>query len=347
MAFTCFDGAVAPVLIASTDFKIIYANFSAQRRFPFLTDEKALLARYDAADLRKAYSALKEGDSYSLPYEDSLGLSLVLTPSFSPSEGLDHICVYVSYDEDSFRDLFPLMTDNELIYAMKKDLIPSLHYLAMQTKFGEGFINSGQGEKSKHVYRTMRRKILHQMLFVSQVSESHQERKGDYSLCDASAVLDRISRVFKNVKYKPSEVCVVPVEREPLILLFTDLLANLTFRQKDAKIRVSSCCEDDGVSICFASGPLVTPLNVPCEEAMNGIDMGNYSVRRKMESYGGSVLVKRGVRGAVNVTLKFPYPRGILRIPELNDHSARRLSIIEEAALEYLSLIADLEPFSF
>ncbi|MBQ1965064.1 MAG: hypothetical protein II348_00100, partial [Clostridia bacterium] len=124
MAFAHFDGVIAPILIASTDFKIIYSNFSAQRRFPFLTDENALLVRYDPSDLQKALAVLETGTPYKLPYESFLGLSLVFSPFCSCPGKIDYICVYVSYDQDMSRDLFPLMTDNELIFAMKKDLIP-------------------------------------------------------------------------------------------------------------------------------------------------------------------------------------------------------------------------------
>lgn len=343
MAFAHFDGVIAPMLIASTDFKIIYSNFSAQRRFPFLTDENALLVRYDSSDLQKALAVLETGTPYKLPYESFLGLSLVFSPFCSRPGKIDYICVYVSYDQDMSRDLFPLMTDNELILAMKKDLIPSLHYATMQTKFGEEFVRSGQTEKASLVFRSMRLKLLSQLLFVYRVSESQRDRKGDYCLCDASSVLQQVSEVFKHMKYKPSEVCVVPVDRASLVLLFTDVLANLALRQQEPNIRVSALSQDDGVSVRFSTGPLSIPLNVPCEDGLNGIDIGNYSVLQKMESLGGSVSVKRCARGAVTVTLKFPYPSGILRIPELNDRFAHRLSMAEEAALEYLLLISDPE----
>ncbi len=345
MDFTYFDGVLAPILIASTDWKVLYANHSVKRRFPFLTGENTLISRYDSADLEMAISSLENGEHHTLPYDDSLKLSLLFMPSYSWIATFDYIFIYVSCSKEATENLFPAMTDSELIHAMRRDLIPSLHFLIKQTKYGEDFLRAGEIEKAMLVYQTLRMKLIRQVLFSARVTELICDRKGDYSLCDASAVLTQISNVFEHVKYKPSEVCVVPVDRDFLVLTFTDVLSNLSLRQEDPKVRVSATSEEDGVLIQFVSGPLQIPLNVPCEDDLEGIDLGHFSVLRRMESVGGSVTVKRGVKGSATVILKFPYPRGILRNAPLKDSHSLYTSPLEEVALEYLSIISGKEAF--
>lgn len=340
MDFSCFDWTVSPVVIASPQWKILYANRSAQRRFPFLTTENVLISRYELSELDTAFDRLKNGDSYSILYDEETCLSLLFSPVFEKSGTMEYICVNVSSNEETLRDLFPTLTDNELIREMRRELIPSTHVMVQQVRIAEKFARSGNTESLNSALRTFHLKLIRQTLFCARMTECITDRTKDYSFCDINRALCACVKNFPKVKYKPVEPSYVPLARESLVLMLVDILTNLKYRQSSPTITVSVSPLEEGIRVKFATGPLDIPLDVPCEDDFQGIDMGSFSVRRRMEFIDGQVFVKRRTRGGVAVILQFPPVRGILDDSYFNDYAAQQPSALEQYALEYLNIIS-------
>lgn len=340
MDFSCFDWAVAPVVIASPQWKIVYTNRSAQRRFPFFTTEDVLISRYESSELKSAFDTLKNGGSCTLLYDEEPRLSLVFSPYFEKDGSLEYICVNVSSDEETLRELFPTLTDNELIREMRRELIPSTHVMTQQVRIAEKFALGGNTESLIHTLRIFRLKLIRQTLFCARMSECIADRTKEYSFCDVNSALCACLKRFEKVRYKPVSAVYVPLARESLILMIVDILSNLKYRQTTPSITVSVSSSQEGVTVKFASGPLDIPLNVPCEDDFQGIDMGSFSVRRRMEFVDGQVSVKRRTRGGVAISLQFPHVRGVLDDSYFNDYAAREPSALEQYALEFLDIIS-------
>ncbi len=341
MNFAYFDSVISPILIASDEWEIIYSNRSAQRKFAILASAEALRSLYDDKVLADVRSVLCTGKICTLPYESENKLSFVFQPCRKTDGSLEYVCVYVASDEELSRELFPLMTENELIKAMSQELIPTMHVISKQLKHAERFLLERNLNAVEYTIRTARKRLLRCTLFAADATGSVSRREGDYCLCDVDFVLNLCMENFKYLKYEPFEPCLVPLEREAMLLVCVDILSRLAFRQTSPKVKASLSYDDVFVTLRFVSGALNVPLEVPCEEDYEGIDLGTFAVRKRIEAVGGSVLVKYRSNKAVTVTLQIPRPRGFYIQPTLEDYVTDRITNLESVALEYLNLIAE------
>ena len=117
-------------------------------------------------------------------YDEEPRLSLVFSPYFEKDGSLEYICVNVSSDEETLRELFPTLTDNELIREMRRELIPSTHVMTQQVRIAEKFALGGNTESLIHTLRIFRLKLIRQTLFCARMSECIADRTKEYSFCE-------------------------------------------------------------------------------------------------------------------------------------------------------------------
>ena len=338
--YTKFDRVVAPVMIASPELRMIYSNPYAVRVFPFLSSPTGLISRFENVDLEQAIKMLKQGEVFLLPYDESLHLALLLEPVTLNGE-LIYICVYVVSNSADPSSVFPYLADGELLQFLKKEVADPTNFVISQLKFMEKIIAKGDIEQSITALRMIRTRILRMSLFYARIEDCTTKHSNNCVISNAVNVLQECQNQFGFVKYKPSQTCYVPLERSSQALLYIDVLSSLYFRQDKPSISITTSCDSNGVMIKFVSGPLNKPIDVPCNDEFDGIDLGMFSVRRRAELANGTVTVKKEARGGVTVTLQFPAVNLLLCDGFLKDPAESTVSKVEAYAFEYLGLISE------
>lgn len=339
--FSRFDQVVAPMMFASPDLQLVYANPYATRVFPLIATTEGLFSRYEKAEKDLAVQTLKKGQPCILPYDESLHLSLLLEPIVYDDGNLVCICVYVVFDSAEINNVFPYLTDGELLNVMQRGVADPLHFVLKQLKFLEQTIGEGNIEKSLRVLTVIRTRMIQMILLFSRMGACTSKSSGTVAVTNVVPTLMKCQKLFKFMKYKPSENCYIHMERGSLVLMFVDILASLTYRQDKPSVTVTTSSDSNEVTIQFVSGPLNKPFNVPCNEEFDGIDVGMFSVRRRAEMIDGEVIVKQKPRGGVVVTLKLPRANLLATSGFVEDPTGSSVSDIEAYALEYLSLLSD------
>lgn len=335
-----FDRVVAPVIIASPELRMIYANPYAVRVFPFLSAPAALISRFESADLEQGIRMLKQGEICILPYEESLHLSILLEPVLLDGE-LIYVCVYVVSDSEDPNTIFPFLADGELLKFLRDEVANPTNIILSQLKIMESIILRGDTERSLAALKMIRTRMLRMSLFYARMEDCSGKHSNNCEVFDAAHVLLEFEHNHKFIKYKPSQTCYVPLERSSQVLLYTDVLTSLIFRQDKPSVTITSSCDSNGVTIEFISGPLNKPIDVPCDDEYDGIDLGMFSVRRRAELAGGNVSVKKEARGGVTVTLKFPPVHWLLSNYYLSDPEGEKSTPVECHAHEYLMLMTE------
>ena len=342
--YTKFDRVVAPVMIASPELRMIYTNPYAMRVFPFLSSPAGLISRYENAELEQGICALKNGELHLLPYDESLHLSLLLEPVTLDGE-LIYVCVYVVSNSADPNSVFPYLADGELLQFLKKEVADPTSFVISQLKLTEKILAQGDIERSMTALKMIRTRMLRMSLFYARIEDCNRKHSSNCEVADAVSVLNECKEGCKFIKYQPSQTCYVPLalERSSQVLLYIDVLSSLIFRQDKPSVTITTSCDSNGVTIKFLSGPLNKPIDVPCNDEFDGIDLGMFSVRRRAELADGTVTVKKEARGNVSVILQFPAVNLLLCDGFLRDPAESSVSNVEAHAFEYLGLIS--EPF--
>ena len=337
--YSIFDFAVAPVLIVSDDFRIIYANQYAKRSFSFLATPSGLTLRFSEETLKSTLDILRKGRPHTLRYNEDACLFLLLKPEMTQENGLKCIYVYVVCIDRDPLDMFPYMTDGELLSRMQREVYEPMNTMLRQLKTVEQYLSGGDIKKSLIGLQIIEQGMLRSTLFFSRLSDATPKRDNSCVLSDAVHALRACNRQFSSMKYKATDPCYIPMERDSQLLLYVDLLTNLICRQDKPSVSVTSKATDEGVVIDFASGPLNKFLDEPCEGDFDGIDTGLFSVRRRAEAVGGEVSIKKRNNGGVIVTLKFPKVNLLFAETTFHDPGEEEISDKEFFALKYFQSI--------
>lgn len=335
-----FDRVVAPVMIASPELRMIYTNPYAVRVFPFLSSPTGLISRFETVDLEQGIRMLTQGEICLLPYDKSLHLSILLEPVTLDGD-LIYVCVYVVSDSEDPNTIFPYLADGELLQFLKNEVADPTNFVLSQLKFMEKIIAKGDVEQSLTALKMIRTRMLRMSLFYARIEDCNRKHSNNCEVADAATVLNECKQGSKFIKYQPSQTCYVPLERSSQVLLYIDVLSSLIFRQDKPSVTITTSCDPNGVTIKFVSGPLNKPIDVPCNDEFDGIDLGMFSVRRRAELANGTVTVKKEARGNVSITLNFPAVNLLLCEGFLKDPAESTVSTVEAHAFEYLDLITE------
>ncbi len=339
--FSRFDHVVAPIMFASPDLQIVYTNSYATRVFPLLSTTTGLFSRYEKEELDQAIQTLKKGQPCLLPYDESLRLSVLLEPISLDDGNTLCVCVYVVFDSTEVDKVFPFLTNGELLDVMQRGVANPLQIVVKQLKFLEQIIGKGNIEKSLRVLSMIRTRMIQMILFFARAEVCSPQSLGNTAISNVVSTLTKCQKLFKFMKYTPIENKYIYMEQSSQSLMFVDILASLTYRQDEPSISVKTFSDVNSITIKFVSGSLNTPLDVPCNEEFDGIDIGMFSVRRRVELAGGQMNIKQKARGGVTVTLKFPLANPMLAGGFVEDTTGSSVSDVEALAFEYLGIIAD------
>ncbi len=338
--FSGFDRATSAVMIVSTEMRMVYSNAVARRQIPFLAaDPEGLFSRYGKDALEKLSLALRNGQASSLAYDENLHLSLLFTPSFLSDGSFSHAYVNVVSDGDLPAGTGLLLSDGELLTSLLQSAVKPVNIALRQLQVAGQFNTVADLEKLIQTVLMVRRQLLQASLFFARVEDCSGPKGGTCAVSDAAAALSTCNESCKIMKFKPSGTCYVPMERQSVVLLCADVLTDLYFHQKQPKVTVSATSSEKGVTLAFTSGPLDIPLDVPCDPDFDGIDLGMFSVRRRVELAGGKTVIRSRPHGVVTVELKFPPVRLDPQGAVFGDFHGSGVSSVEMYALQYLSLI--------
>ncbi|MBO5247920.1 MAG: hypothetical protein J6B54_01310 [Clostridia bacterium] len=338
--YSRFDGVVAPILVVSSEMEVVYANPYARRTFPVLASSESLRSRYGEDELRAVLTSLQQGQPETLKYDEMLHLSLLFEPELGADGKFRYAYVFLVSQTSDPKDIFPILSDGELLRYMKNYIADPMNFVHRQFRLMERMMREGDYEKSLQIFYLIRRRLLRMSVFFARISDCVPEKTESGVVSDAVSALLDCSQHFKIMKYKPSKPCYLHVPRESQILMYTDILTNLYFRQKDPSVSVSTACDSQWVTITFVSGPLDIPIDTPVEEDADGIDIGMFSVRRRVEMAEGQLTVEQRTNGNVAVTLKFPALNLLIAEAVVEDPAGRIISETESFALEYLDSIS-------
>lgn len=343
MDFHHFDRVCSPVMIVSSEMDLIYVNNAAKRQYPILASAEGLHARYTPLELKQISEAVK-GNVVSVSYDRQMHLSLTFDPVMTPSGEVEYAYLYVSYDSDDADKTFPLFSDSEILNSLEKYVTNPINQSLRQLQVFKDNPTKFDERGMRFVIEAMRLKMLRMSMFFSRMGNSFPQKDNGNALCDAAAVLAACGEAFSVMKYKRPEVAsYIPVERDVMILLFSDVLSTLYFRQEKPKVTVTIENTDEEVIIKFASGPMIRSLDEPCLGEDWGIDLGNISIRRRVEMYGGTLNVRsRGHNGAT-FTLTYPRLTRFRTEPVLGDPFSRGRSLTEQFVVQYLKTLASGE----
>ncbi len=340
MDFSYYDRVVAPIIVASPELELLYVNPIAKRQFPLLASSAGLFSRYKKEELEQISRSMRKGQPCLLSYDEDLNFFLLFDPGFSGDGELDRVHIYVVSHAKEPYDVFPVMTDGELLHYMQREIADPLGLMLRQMQLVESFARESKPEKVVASVKAIRDRMMKMTIFCARMDHSSGSLPHARTVIDAVRVLNICNEAFPMIKCKGTEHCYVAVEREALMLIISDVLASLAFRQDKSKISVSISLEEGSVLIQFRSGPLTIPINVPCDEDFDGIDLGMFSVRHRVERNDGQVLIRHRAHGAVTVTLKFPAVERMIFDGMVRDSQSAGFSETEACILEYLRLIS-------
>lgn len=335
-----FDRVVAPVMIVSSDLIVSYTNPYAIRLFPFLSTPFGIVSRFEKAEVKSAVAMLKKGEVVHLPFDEALQLSFLFVPERMNDETLC-VCVYVVSDSADPNAVFPYLADSELLRFLQKEVAEPTSFVLNHLKLVKEIIEKGDVSRALMAVRMIRTRILQMSLFYARMEDCSSKHFNNCEVADAVDVLLSCKRAIPFLKYEPTATCYIPLERSSQALLYADVFSSLIFRQDKPSISVSTSCDEKGVTVTIVSGPLDKPLNVPCNDEFDGIDLGMFSVRRRAALAGGTLNVSEDSRGAVTVTLKFSPVNLLMCNAILKDPSDSLPSPLEVRVLEYLELIGE------
>lgn len=343
MDFRHFDRVCTPVMIVSAGMDLIYVNNAAKRQYPILASADGLHARYPPSELEQIAKAIK-GNAVSVSYDRQARLSLTFDPVITPAGEVEYSYLYVSYDSDGADKTIPLFSDSEILNSLERYVTNPINQSLRQLQVYKDNPTKFDENGMKFIIEAMRLKMLRMSMFFSRMGNSFPQKDTGNALCDAAAVLAACGDAFKVMKYKRPEVAsYIPVERDVMILLFSDVLSTLYFRLEKPKITVTIENTEEEVIIKFSCGPMIRSLDEPCLGEDWGIDLGNTSIRRRVEMHGGSLNVRsRGHNGAT-FTLTYPRLTRFYTDPVMGDPFSRGRSLTEQFVVQYLKTLASGE----
>lgn len=339
--YSIFDRVVAPVMIASPEFRVVYSNEFARRSFPFLAAPSGLTARYSPEELAQARCVLQQGKPYLLKYNEEAHFFLLLEPELLSENELLYICVYVVSDIGGSAEPFPYLTDGELVSRMEREVAEPMNVQLKQLRILEQIIAKGNVEKSIKALQVIQQNTSRMTMFFGRMKNCTTTYRNFCILSDAVNALRSCNQYFPNMKYKAKGPCYIPMEKDAQILLYVDVLTNLICRQDKPTVTVTSELIDGKTCIEFASGPLNKFIDEPYDDDFDGIDIGLFSVRRRVEAAGGEISVKKRKNSGVIISLRFPKVNLLFAETSLFDSTASHPTDLEISALQYLQFVVE------
>lgn len=303
MNCTCFDRALAPVILLTPDWKMIYSNPVAQRQFPLLASSVDFSHFCSASALAEAKSTLCGGQAVSLAQPDG-DTSFLLSPVFGADGNLNYISVCVELSATGFLSFAPEPSDGELAKVLRKEIMVPVSALSQSLRHASK--RGMSPEIALQFHKEVQLKLAKIGSFIARIDDVSEEHP-TVAICDADDVLRCCKEVYRPLKYTSGGPCLIPSGRRMLMLIVTDILGILSLRQEEgAPVKVSLSQEEGKTRIEFKSSPLIAELDQPQEEETVSLDVGLFSIRRRMEICGGTVSVVKKPRGNVVIALEYP-----------------------------------------
>jgi len=334
MEFSCYDRVLSPIIFLTPDWKMLYSNPVAQRQFPLLASAVDFSHFCSSSTLAEAKASLCGGQTVSLPQKDG-DIAFLLSPEFGTDGTLNYISVYIELSATGFLPFAPEPSDGELANVLRKEIMMPISALSQSLRHASK--RGMSPEIALQFHKEVQLKLAKIGSFIARIDDVSEEHP-TVAICDADDVLRCCKEAYRPLKFTSEGPCLIPSGRRMLMLIVTDILGILSLRQEEgAPVKVSLSQEEGKTRIEFKSSPLIAELDQPQEEETVSLDVGLFSIRRRMEICGGSVSVVKKPRGNVVITLEYPEIQYSMDSAGFRDSFLTGVSVEESWVLQVLA----------
>ncbi len=344
MELSRFDRVPVPIILLTPRLELMYCNPIAKRQSPTLTVPGVLQTLFPENLLFSARNTLGQGQVVQLPYRGDSGISLLLEPVFTSGGNLRYVFLFVQSAASEFDSLLSILTDGELLRLLQREVAEPLHsYNQALLRLQEHPAARSNPSFSKKL-TALRFKMLQTSLFFEKAKHAYPSGDSVCGFCDANKVLAFCAKQFRIFKYSSVLPAHVPMEEDALILAVCDILSNLYLRQGDKPwVEGELISDSQSTTLIFRSAELVIPLDVPCNGDYDGVDIGMFSVKKRVSYAGGTLSAGRNTRGTLVISVCFPKVRFTPGDVFVQSSEPPFPSFAGQIASRYLSLLSNLD----
>ena len=325
--FSHFDRVLSPVILFTRDLDLLYVNDVAARTHPWLTSVGLRLFCTEPS-LRAARERVSAGHTVILPMENDLNCELVFQPVRDGLGTVEYAFGFVHSSVLSAQDAV-FAADVPLFRQMRREVAePVLEFLTLLE--GEPF--RSVDPKFGRVLASARKRLIRAGAFLTRTEVSDVRRDEPFRICDANEVLALCAKCFLPMKFTPAERLYLPVSRDALIRIVTDVLTFLfAYRDGNGSICVSTESRERERELRF-----VLLRALPSEKREEQGLLGDLSfLHHRLSSVGGRIELDPLSGGHFRLSLIFPQVRLSLSDVTVGDSSGS-LSAFSRLLLEFL-----------
>ncbi len=337
--FSRFDRVLSSTIILSPALEFLYANPMAKRQHPLLSAKNGISTRLNPDLRRRMMQTLQNGRPVRIPWAESDGIFLLFEPVFNPIGGLMYVYLQVETPVADFDSLLPILTDGELLSLLEREVATPLNQFYLNLNLLERHPAVRNDSSFLKQLIPLKTRLLQVCEFLERAKYAYPSEAGSCSFCDADKLLSSCAEQFRFFKYQSCGPTHVPLEEAAFSLLLCDVLSNLYLRQGPKPMVEGTLTKDEtGTTLVFSAGKLRVPLDVPCNGDYDGIDLGVFSVKARVQHAGGTLTVSKNNRGTLLITVKLPQVRFRGLEVSVSEPDAYP-GAVQRLAFTYLSLI--------
>lgn len=299
--FSYFDRVLSPVLLFTRDLDLFYANPVARRMHPWLTSVGLRLFCTEPS-LLSARKRISVGHTVILPMESDLQYELIFQPVRDGAGSVEYVFGFVHCASLVPEDAI-YAADEPLLRMIREEVSePILEFLTLLD--GEPF--RSVDPKFGRVLASARKRLVRACAFLSRTEGACVQSEESLRICDASEVLALCAKCFPPMRFSPSERLYLPLGRDALIRIVTDVLTFLSvYRADGGPIVVSLEAGERENEIRF-----LTPhwhLTAESSEKLPSADLS--FLHHRLSAVGGRLELDPGRNGSFRFSLIFPQVR--------------------------------------
>lgn len=329
-AFSHFDRVLSPVILFTRDLGLLYANNVAVRAYPWLTSAGLRLFCTEPS-LCAARERVSLGHTVVLPVENDANCELVLQPVRDANGGVEYVFGFVHASSVAPEDLI-LMTDEPLMRMIRKEVSePILEFLTLLD--GEPF--RSVDPKFGRLLASARKRLLRAGSFLVRSDLASLRGEESFRICEAGAVLALCAKCFAPMKFSGETRLYLPLGRDALIHIVTDVLTFLSaYRADGASITVSLVSREQENEIRFVASDWLWSSDTP----LGGPSADLPVLQHRLSSVGGRIELEPGKNGHFRLSLIFPRVRLSLSDVVVGDYESRP----SQTSLLFLEFLRDI-----